>query len=87
MKFRKKPVEIEAELYAIGEPTPQGVEFVMGIELGTSWNGDPDECVAIIRTLEGNMIVSPGDWVITGIDGERYPCKPDIFERTYERSE
>ncbi len=38
----------------------------------------------IIKTLEGEMTVSPGDWVITGVKGEKYPCKPDIFEATYE---
>lgn len=37
-----------------------------------------------IRTLEGHHEVSPGDWIITGVKGERYPCKPDIFELTYE---
>lgn len=38
-----------------------------------------------IDTLEGGHIVCPGDWVITGVQGERYPCKPEIFEATYER--
>ena len=38
----------------------------------------------IIHTLEGDMLARPGDWVITGVNGERYPCKPDIFEKTYE---
>ena len=38
----------------------------------------------IIPTLEGDMIGNPGDWVITGVNGEQYPCKPDIFEKTYE---
>ena len=38
----------------------------------------------IIHTLEGKMIAMPGDWIITGVQGEQYPCKPDIFERTYE---
>lgn len=38
-----------------------------------------------IDTLEGGHIVCPGDWIITGIQGERYPCKPDIFDATYER--
>lgn len=38
----------------------------------------------IIHTLEGDMIASKGDWIITGVNGEHYPCKPDIFERTYE---
>jgi hypothetical protein len=38
----------------------------------------------VIHTLEGDMIASPGDWIITGVKGETYPCKPDIFEETYE---
>ena len=37
-----------------------------------------------VETLEGGHVVCPGDWVITGIQGERYPCKPDIFEATYK---
>ena len=37
-----------------------------------------------IETLEGTMTASPGDWIITGVNGERYPCKPDIFAKTYE---
>ena len=37
-----------------------------------------------IHTLEGPMMVSPGDWIITGVKGEKYACKPDIFEQTYE---
>lgn len=38
----------------------------------------------MIHTLEGNMIASPGDWIITGVNGESYPCKPDVFKKTYE---
>lgn len=38
----------------------------------------------VIHTLEGGMVASPGDYVITGVNGEKYPCKPDIFEKTYE---
>jgi hypothetical protein len=38
----------------------------------------------LIETLEGNLTAQPGDWIITGVKGERYPCKPDIFEATYE---
>ncbi len=37
-----------------------------------------------IETLEGTMKADPGDWIITGVNGEQYPCKPDIFEKTYE---
>lgn len=40
-----------------------------------------------IETLEGTMHANPGDWVITGVKGEQYPCKPDIFEKTYELAE
>ena len=39
----------------------------------------------IVQTLEGPLRASPGDWIITGIRGEQYPCKPDVFERTYEK--
>lgn len=38
----------------------------------------------VIHTLEGDMLASPGDYIITGIRGEKYPCKPDIFDKTYE---
>lgn len=41
----------------------------------------------IVETLEGRMTCLPGDWVITGVKGEKYPCKPDIFEATYEPAE
>lgn len=39
----------------------------------------------IIRTLEGDMRAQKGDWIIIGVNGEQYPCKPDIFDKTYER--
>ncbi len=39
----------------------------------------------IINTIEGQMHAEPGDWIITGVQGEEYPCKPDIFEKTYKR--
>lgn len=38
----------------------------------------------IVQTLEGPLRAAPGDWIITGIRGEQYPCKPDVFSRTYE---
>jgi hypothetical protein len=57
MKYRKKPVIIEA--------------YQTNKEMK-------------IETLEGTMTANPGDWIITGVNGEQYPCKPDIFEKTYE---
>jgi len=73
MKFRKKPIVIEAQQFREMDSWPDGVQREPG-----------EGCPAYIETLEGRMIVSEDDWVITGIKGERYPCKPDIFEATYE---
>jgi hypothetical protein len=79
MKFRKKPIIIEAEQFWPGvEPWPDGV-------YESYLYGNPESYV--ITTLEGNMNVTPGDWIITGVKGEKYPCKPDIFEATYEKVE
>lgn len=79
--FRKKPVEVEAVQWR----GPQDCEEVFAF-LG--WTHLDDDGVGhdeiIIPTLEGTMTVSPGDWVIRGVQGEFYPCKPDIFEATYE---
>lgn len=77
MKFRKKPVVIEAVKW-IGENIDE-VRMLDG-ERGISMNGNS----LIIHTLEGQMEAKLGDWIIKGIVGEIYPCKPDIFEKTYE---
>lgn len=73
MQFRKKPVVIEAEQFLPEQDKwPDGVQREPGAEEG------------FITTLEGRLHVSPNDWIITGVKGEKYPCKPDIFEATYE---
>lgn len=78
MKFRKIPVVIEAEqFFADKKPWPAGVLFMAGHStLGFH-----------VETLEGRLHVSDGDWIITGVKGKQYPCKPDIFEMTYEPAE
>ncbi len=76
MKFRKKPVVIEAVQAEAGN---------MALLPGVVRDHDREKWV--IRTLEGVLEVSPGDWIITGIQGEKYPCKPDIFAQTYEPAE
>jgi hypothetical protein len=68
-KFRKKPVVVEVEQWLPGKK----IDGVFG-----------DEDGHFIVTLEGMHRVSPGDYIITGVKGEKYPCKPDIFEATYE---
>lgn len=86
-KFRKKPVVIEAVQWKDG-----------GLKGGaTRWmvdaiNAEPGKPGSVMRignevqiyTLEGTMTASDGDWIIRGVNGELYPCKPDIFEKTYE---
>jgi hypothetical protein len=77
-KFRKKPVVIEAFQWN-GQDVP-GYDM---INMGTSGDGTYSTLL-IIPTLEGTMYASLGDFIITGVKGEVYPCKPDIFEATYE---
>lgn len=77
-KFRKKPIVIEAFKWdeSMGE--------VGGVVLYDPNPSGHDEPFYAVKTLEGPLHVSDGDWIITGLKGERYPCKPDIFEATYE---
>ena len=86
MKFRKKPVVVEAELYQEGMEDGWGCYSIMGGFLGFYEKDAPLPRAVrnpAIKTLEGWHEVSKGDWIITGIKGERYPIKPDIFEMTY----
>lgn len=76
--FLKKPIVVEAEQFFVGNYfnngyLPEGVVFSDGS--------------FYIDTLEGRLRVLDGDWIITGIKGEKYPCKPDIFEASYEEVE
>lgn len=94
MKYKKKPVVIEAIQYT--EDNYKDVIKFVGIEncnvtvnhLSMDTNINPNKKEAIItffiNTLEGKMLVSNGDFVIKGVKGEFYPCKPDIFWQTYE---
>ena len=75
-KFRKKPVVIEATQWFKDGDHPAVIPGKL--------SGMP---VFWIVTLEGDMMVTPGDWIITGVKGEHYPCKPDIFEMTYENAD
>jgi len=75
-KFRKKPVVIEAVQFT--PLTIEACEEFVGGDMGNTPDG------TVIATLEGAMHVSVGDWIIKGVQGEFYPCKPDIFEATYE---
>lgn len=76
MKFRKKPVVIDAVVYT-GD---NGREI--GLFVGESDRNEKNQF--LIHTLEGTMAANPGDYIIKGVKGEFYPCKPDIFDSTYE---
>ena len=80
-KFVKKPVVIEAIQYNGINITE--VESFVGAKLPSVWLSVEDTQL-VIPTLEGDMKVSKGDYVIKGIKGEFYPCKPDVFEKTYD---
>ena len=80
LQYRKKPVVIEAIKWDGSEESWLAmVEFV-----GPSLVGRPEFNTLKIKTLEGDMFASTGDMIIKGVAGEFYPCKPDIFEATYE---
>lgn len=78
-RYRKLPVEVEAVEFN-GLNYKEIVAFTFGKAHQQGRNHH-----LVILTLEGTMEVSPGDFVIKGVNGEFYPCKPDIFWRTYER--
>lgn len=80
MRYRKRPVEVEARQLKKRD-FMHVAEWCNGMVLmdGRSYS------VLIIMTLEGKMKAQIGDWIIKGVNGEFYPCKPDIFEKTYEK--
>lgn len=80
MKFRKKPVEIEAWQFTPDRPTfvPSWIKLAWFHRMGT-------RDIMLLPTLGGDIKAFPGDWIIKGVQGEVYPCKPDIFDMTYER--
>lgn len=87
MKYRKKPVIIEAVQFKDDSAdTIIALQEFMQSDLRVSYV-DPDNPVIKIETLEGVMDASIGDFIIKGVNGEFYPCKPDIFEKTYEAVE
>jgi hypothetical protein len=81
MKYRKKPVEIEAVQFTKEQPN-YAFNFI-SCNCYPSWDENDNETIHI-ETLEGVMVASLGDWIIKGVKGEFYPCKPDIFEATYD---
>lgn len=86
MKYRKKPVVIEAIKWS-GYNQKSMVDFMELIRGSGEKEFRFDNDNLIIHTLEGEMKVQSGDYIIKGVKGEIYPCKPDIFKETYEEIE
>lgn len=91
MKYRKKPVVIEAVQFN-GEMTPELKSFLGNAQytvnfLSAGLTSSAVVHVLEINTLEGTMRANSGDYIIRGVNDEYYPCRPDIFEKTYEKVE
>jgi len=92
IKYRKKPVVIEAMQVPVFSDPEDGNYFLqigmvmgwMSVHCSTHFEMTEDKGIDI-HTLEGVMHASPGDYIIRGVENEFYPCKPDIFEKTYEK--
>ena len=80
MRVRKLPVEVEAMQFT-DEFKDRVYHFVTCNHYADFEDGEP---IMRIQTLEGDMTARLGDWIIKGVNGEFYPCKPDIFDKTYE---
>ena len=84
-KYRKKPVVIEAFLLGVDDE-PEWFKDAVKAGVVKEYNFGHGTTACKIRTLEGEMVRLGGvDYIIRGVEGELYPCKPDIFEKTYER--
>lgn len=85
-KFRKRPVEVEAIHFNDLKAACHIWDWANGPVAISSHKSDDGELIPIleIETLEGTMVAALGDWVIKGVKGEFYPCKPDIFAATYD---
>ena len=86
-KYRKKPVVIEATQWFKNGDHPEVHCHRYPSKLHCMHCGVVMDLHGWVNTLEGGHSACPNDWIITGVKGEHYPCKPDIFEQTYEKVE
>ena len=84
-KYRKKPVTIEAIQFVDNASAEQILKWAGTPPISASIDPATGTCRSLrVETLEGRMVAVTGDWIIQGVQGEFYPCKPDIFDATYE---
>jgi hypothetical protein len=84
MRYRKKSVEIEAKQFDGTEESALKISEELDM-YQDAWDYSVEGM--ILHTLKGDMVASKGDWIIKGVQGEFYPCKPDIFDLTYDKVE
>ncbi|SDI15235.1 hypothetical protein SAMN05192534_12341 [Alteribacillus persepolensis] len=84
MRYRKKPVEVKAIQFWDDPGIIKSISDFLGKDIVVDYK-NPTKPVLDIETLEGVMTAKVGDYIIRGVNGEFYPCKPDIFEKTYEK--
>lgn len=82
MKYRKKPVVIDACQLSSEDPLPEWMECAF-----TAGRIDRVGNKFVVDTLEGAMVANQDDYIVMGVEGELYPCKPSVFEKTYEKVE
>lgn len=83
--YTKKPLSVQAVRWT-GDNTDEIIDFGGTVD-GYNIISDIGKSYLVVRTLEGDMKISTGDYVIRGTSGEYYPCKPDIFEKIYEEQD
>lgn len=85
MKYRKKPVEVEAIQFLDNDTAGEILRWSGTPPIRANIDPATGICTALlVDTLEGTMLAGPGDFIIRGVDGEFYPCKANIFHQTYE---
>ena len=90
-RYRKRPVVVEARQFEVDNGLVGAAELMDWICEGGTYaklrNIDMDNGGIVITTIEGEMVARPSDWIIKGVAGEFYPCKPEIFAATYDAVE
>ena len=87
MRYQKKPIVIEAFRWTGGPDQTEDPAWIVDALIHCKarvMDGGTDNAIMILSTLNGNVTVHSGEWIVKGVKGELYPCRPDIFEATYK---
>ena len=88
MRFKKKPVEVDAiQFITNNEPDSKNMNELVSWVNTNGGKASHNNTDVLVMTSKGELVVSVGSWIIKGVAGEFYPCKPEIFEQTYDKVE